>query len=108
MAQNRAPAQKVLRSALANKRVADNVNQQLSGWWQPAMIIATSTSQTVDFGALAIGDIVAHIPAVAGSSSFRSITTAGSYGAAAVVGDLYIVHRLGNLDADNFQLPALI
>lgn len=100
MAQNKASARSVLRSSLANKRVADNLLTALGSHYAAAMIIATNVSQTIDFGALKIGDIVLHIPAVAGNSNFRSIAVVGTLGAAAVVGDLYMVMRAQNLDVD--------
>lgn len=100
MAQNRATAQKVLRSALANKRVADQMITAISGWSTPAMIVATNVSTTIDFAALAVGDVVTHIPATAGNANFWVIATAGTLPAAAVVGDLYVVHRAVNLDSD--------
>jgi hypothetical protein len=108
-APNRAPAKKVLEKAIANQRVADNVNAQLSGWWQPAMIIATNVSQTIDFSALQVGDIVVHIPVAPAitDSEFLKVTTAGTLGQAAVVGDLYMVQRQGNLDAGLFNPPGL-
>lgn len=56
-------------------------------------IVATNVSQTVDFGVLAVGDVVVHIPAVAGNSKFVVCATAGDLGTAAVVGDLYLVVR---------------
>jgi len=107
-APNRAPAKKVLEKAIANQRVADNMFAQMSGWWQPAMIIATNVSSTIDFGALQVGDIVIHVPAVAGNSAFTVVATAGTLAVAAVVGDLYAVHRLGNLDSNLFLPPGLI
>ena len=58
-----------------------------------AMIVATSTSTTTDFGALAVGDKVLHIPAVAGNAAFLSVATKGTLPSAAVVGDLYLVLR---------------
>lgn len=58
-----------------------------------AVIVATNVSQTVDFGALEVGDKVLHIPAVAGNSDFVTVATAGTLGVAAVVGDLYVVLR---------------
>lgn len=107
-APNRAPAAKVLKSALANTRVANQVIAAISGWSTPAMIVATSVSQTVDFASLQVGDIVMHVPATAGNSNFRAITTAGNYGAAAVVGDLYMVHRQVNLDSDQGAAAPLV
>ena len=105
-APNRAPAAKVLAGALANNRVAQALITALGGINIPAAIVATSTSQTVDFGVLAVGDKVVHIPATAGNSNFRSITVAGTLGAAAVVGDLYVVLRAQNLDGNNPIPPA--
>lgn len=55
------------------------------------LIIATSTSQTTDFGSLKVGDIVVIILPAAGNAQFVSISTAGDLGQAAVVGQLYIV-----------------
>lgn len=100
MAQNRATAQKVMRSALANKRVADQVVAAISGAATPAMIIATNVSPTIDFGALQAGDILLHIGAIAGSSNFEVVAAAGTKPSAAVVGDLYVVMRAVNLDSD--------
>jgi hypothetical protein len=59
----------------------------------PAVIVATNVSTTIDFGALALGDKVVHIPTVAGNASFLTVATAGTLPAAAVVGDLYVVLR---------------
>lgn len=59
----------------------------------PTIIVATNVSQTIDFGALKVGDRVLHIPTVAGNSSFLTVATVGTLGAAAVVGDLYVVLR---------------
>jgi len=56
-------------------------------------IVATNVSQTVDFGAVKVGDLVAMIPATAGNADFITIATAGTLGQAAVVGNLYIVLR---------------
>jgi len=58
-----------------------------------AAIVATSTSQTTDFGSLLVGDKVAMIPAIAGNADFITIATAGNLGQAAVVNNLYIVLR---------------
>jgi len=56
-------------------------------------IIATATSTTTDFGALAVGDLVATIPAAAGNSKFGTVITIGTAPFAAVIGDLYIIIR---------------
>jgi hypothetical protein len=56
-------------------------------------IVATNVSQTVDFGALAVADVIVHIPAVAGNSEFVVCATVGTLPVAAVVGDLYLVLR---------------
>jgi hypothetical protein len=62
-----------------------------------AMIVATSTSTTTDFAALAVGDKVLSIPAVAGNSIFYTVATAGTLPAAAVIGTLYVVLRAAAL-----------
>jgi hypothetical protein len=58
-----------------------------------AAIVATSTSQTTDFGALKVGDQVLMIPATAGSADLITISVAGDLGQAAVVGNIYVVLR---------------
>ena len=58
-----------------------------------AVIVATNVSQTVDFGALAVGDRVVYIPAAAGNAHFVTVATAGTLGEAAVVGGLYVALR---------------
>lgn len=62
-------------------------------WGVPAMIIAAHVSSTTDFAALKVGDIVIHIPATAGNAAFLQVVTPGTLPTAAVVGDLYMVHR---------------
>ena len=64
-----------------------------SAWAIPAAIVAAHTSATTDFSALLPGDLLVHIPAVAGNAVFESVVTAGTKPSAAVVGDLYIVLR---------------
>jgi hypothetical protein len=107
-APNRAPAAKVIQKALANTRVANQVVAALSGLSTPAAIIATHADATTDFAALMVGDIVLHIPATAGNTSFGVVATAGTAPAAAVVGDLYLVHRPVNLDSNIGTAPALV
>lgn len=104
-APNRAPAAKVLAGAIANERVAQALITALGSWTTPALIIATSTSQTTDFGALAVGDYVIHIPTTPGNAGFTHVATAGTLGAAAVIGDLYLVMRAVNLDGNNPLVP---
>jgi hypothetical protein len=70
-----------------------------SGLGVVAAITATSTSTTTDFGALAVGDLVLKVPAVAGNGIFYTVATAGTLPAAATVGALYVVLRA-------FSLPA--
>jgi hypothetical protein len=82
----------------AGPEVVDAINQgetlnAQSAWSHPAVIVATSTSTTTNFSALAVGDKVVHIPATAGNATFYTVATAGTLPAAAVVGDLYIVLR---------------
>lgn len=59
----------------------------------PAAIVAVHTSTTTDFGVLAVGDFVIHIPASAGNAIFYTVATIGTLPASAVVGDLYVVLR---------------
>lgn len=68
-----------------------------------ALIIATNVSQTIDFGALKVGDQVLMIPAVAGSADLITITTAGTLGQAAVVGNAYLVLRAFTLPVASAQ-----
>jgi len=75
----------------AGNEVVTQLNN--AAWAIPAMIIAAHTSTTTDFGALLAGDIVVHVPASAGNTIFYQVATNGTLPAAAVVGDLYIVHR---------------
>src|ERR1035437_3417664 len=63
-APNRAPAAKVIKSALANTRVANNLIAALGGCSTSA-IIATSVSPTFDFARLNVGDFVIQFPAPA-------------------------------------------
>jgi len=57
-------------------------------------LVATNVSVTVDFAQVAVGDIVAHIPATAGNAEFAVAVTAGTLPlVAAVVGDLYMILR---------------
>lgn len=59
----------------------------------PAVIVATNVSQTIDFGALAVGDKVIHIATTPGNPDWVTVATKGTLGEAAVVGDLYVVLR---------------
>lgn len=67
-APNRATVAKVLTSSLANARVAQSLITALGNYSLNA-IVATSTSQTTNFGNLQVGDRVIHLPAGSGSSS---------------------------------------
>ena len=58
-----------------------------------AAIVATSTSQTTDFGVLLTTDKVVMIPATAGNADFITPSATGNLGQAAVVGNLYLVLR---------------
>jgi len=85
------------KSSLANE-VADAIDagsavSSQMGMMVAAVIVATDTSQTTDFGSLAVGDKVIMIPATAGNADFISIATAGDLGQAAVVGNIYIAFR---------------
>lgn len=101
---------KRLMTALASQpagiEVADAINQGSAGASQdaivvPAAITATNVSTTIDFGALAVGDLLVHIPATPGNAGFEAIVTAGTKPSAAVVGDLYIVLRAFAAPASN-------
>lgn len=93
-APNKASTRKVLEKGLANKRAATDIINQMGSHYIGAMIVATAVSQTTDFGALQVGDLVIMIPATAGSADFIGpIATAGDLGQAAVVGNLYMVFR---------------
>jgi len=70
-----------------------NAISAASAFAVPAAIVAAHTSTTTDFAALAVGDLVAHIPATAGNSQLLTVVTAGTLPIAAVVGDLYLVIR---------------
>lgn len=108
---NRAPAAKVLAGALANNRVASALITALGSWMIPAAIVATSTSTTTDFAALAVGDKILALPVPAGTPAsttgayFGTVATAGTLPFAAVVGDLYVVLRAVNLDGNNPLTP---
>ena len=65
---NRTPAVKVLAGALSNERVAQSIVTAL-GAYSIKTIIATSTSQTTNFGSLLVGDFVVHIPLSSGPAS---------------------------------------
>lgn len=78
--------------------VADAINGGIdlasqSAFSVPLCKLATNVSQTVDFGALAVGDIVVHVLVIGNLVTFRTVATAGTLGEAAVVGDLYIAFR---------------
>ena len=59
-APSRAPAAKVLAGALANNKVAQSLISALGSYSLDA-ILATSTSQTLNFGNLLVGDFVVHM-----------------------------------------------
>lgn len=62
-------------------------------WMAAKLIVATSTSTTTDFGAIAVGDKVLILPAAAGNSRFVTVAADGTLPVAAVVGSLYVVMR---------------
>lgn len=85
-------------SKTAGNEIVDALNVALAGGAQdlfaiPALIVATATSTTTDFAALAVGDKVAILPATAGNAQFVTVATAGTLPQAAVVGSLYVVIR---------------
>ena len=57
-------------------------------------IVCSHASATTDFGVLAVGDVVVHIPVVAGNAIFSVVVTAGTLATGAGdIGDLYVVLR---------------
>ena len=104
-APNRAPAAKVIAGALANNRVAQALIAALGSYSVSGAIVATSTSTTVNFGSLLVNDYLVHIPASPGSAQFALVVTAGTSPFTAVIGDLYVVLRAVNLDANNPIVP---
>lgn len=96
----------VTSETIAGPELADAINQgsglaAQSKWSIAAAIVAAHTSTTTDFGALKVGDLLVHIPAVAGNSIFETVATAGTKPSAAVVGDLYVALR-------SFTAPATV
>jgi type VI secretion system secreted protein VgrG len=84
---NRTPGIKVLAGALANNRVASSLLTALGSNYIN-MIIASSTSQTTNFGSLQVGDYVVHIPLASGppTSLLGAAATYAALGASAVTG----------------------
>jgi type VI secretion system secreted protein VgrG len=79
-APNRAPAARVIASALANARVAESLIKAL-GKYSINTIVASNISQTQNFGSLQVGDLVIHVPF--GSAPTGLLGIAGSYSALA-------------------------
>ena len=98
-APNKASTRSVVEKGLANRRAATDLINQMGSHYVAAMIIAAHVSQTTDFGALQAGDIVVHIPVAPPTtdSEFLVVAAAGTLGQAAVVGDLYMVHRANTI-----------
>src|ERR1035437_5107944 len=79
-APNRAPAAKVLAGALANSRVAQSLISAL-GKYSLNAILATSTSQTLNFGILKAGDFVIHMASGSGlPPGSPDLASAATYG----------------------------
>jgi len=79
-APNRAPAAKVIAGALANARVARSLINAL-GAYSFNTILATSTSPTLNFGSLQVGDQVIHITAGPGlAPGSPNLASAATYG----------------------------
>jgi hypothetical protein len=102
---NRAPAAKVIAGALANNRVAQALIAALGSYSISGAIVATSTSTTTNFSSLLVGDTIIHVPATPGNVQSGLVAVAGTLPFAAVVGDLYMVLRAINLDANNPLIP---
>lgn len=81
-------------SAEFGNLMADGIDAGLlSSHVVAGLIVATNVSQTIDFASLKVGDKVVAIGAVAATTNFVTVATAGTLGQAAVVGSLYIVLR---------------
>src|ERR1035437_9682831 len=104
-APNRAPAAKVIAGALANNRVAQALIAALGAYSISGAIPATSISTTADYGMLLQGDFFVHIPASPGSAQFAAVSIPGTAPFPAVIGDMYLVLRAINLDANNPIIP---
>ena len=74
---NRAPAARVIASGLASQRVANALIAALGGV-ASSVVIAAHTSTTTDWASLQVGDILVHIPATAGNTSFETVAAAGT------------------------------
>jgi hypothetical protein len=84
-APNRAPAAKVIAGALANNRVAQALITALGNRYINA-IVATSTSQTTNFGSLLVGDLVLHVGAAPAPSLLGVAATYAALAYSAVTG----------------------
>ena len=79
-APSRAPAAKVLAGALANNKVAQSLISAL-GTYSLNAILATSTSQTLNFGSLLPGNFVIHMQAGSGlPPGSPNLATSATYG----------------------------
>lgn len=82
---------RIFEVALANKNAKNELLAALGSHTIVMAALATSTSTTVDFGALKVGDWLVRIKAGAtGGALFDVVVADGTAPAAAVVGDLYI------------------
>jgi hypothetical protein len=82
---------RILEVALANRTAKNELVSALGSHAVVMAALATSTSTTVDFGALKAGDWVIRIKAGAtGGALFDVCVVDGTAPSAAVVGDLYI------------------
>lgn len=88
-----AVADQALARELVDAIDADGAFRAQSAKVIAAAIVATSVSQTVDFGALKVGDQVLMVPATAGNADLITVAVAGDLGQAAVVGNIYLVLR---------------
>jgi hypothetical protein len=84
-APNRAPAAKVIAGALANNRVASALITALGNRYINA-IVATSTSQTTNFGSLQVGDLVLQVGPATAPSQLGVAATYSALAYSAVTG----------------------
>ncbi len=88
-------SKRIIEVALANRVAKNELVAAIGSHTTVMCAVATSTSTTVDFGALKVGDFLIRIKAGAtGGALFDVCIADGTAPAAAVVGDLYMAVRL--------------
>lgn len=85
-APNRAPFAKVLAGALANNRAAQSLITALGSYYINGAIVATSVSQTTNFGGLLVGDLVIHVANASAPSMLGAASTFAALAYSAITG----------------------